>query len=261
MAWLTANGAGPGCAHAAHIAPRGHCSGYRSTEAPGEALVPRVLRQHIKSSFCTKTPSARQDNFKAPGGNQQHGRPKQTDRGRGSPRGPPGQRQAGQAEQKRAQLGLNSQLPSYPALVPGVRRLQKKKRWFQLGAGSGNKRIRQATGRAGAALLGHPALGCQSRFAVSEPRDVRLAAAEDARGHAVALGPRRRGQLLSPPCPGLARALLIAPHPSQSYRGTRGFAGSCLCRCQPREAELALEAQHRPPASRLSPDTEPGLAR
>lgn len=48
-----------------------------------------------------------------------------------------------------------------------------KKRWFQLGAGSGNRKIRQAMRKAGSALLGHPVL------LVSGPRGVRLAAAVD----------------------------------------------------------------------------------
>lgn len=124
MASLTVNGAGPGCAHTTHsrgLTPDWHCppvlqhkSGVFAT-APGKALVPWVLQKCIKSSFCTKTPRAHQDNFKTIWCNQQHESPTLQSKGTGGAETPPfphGQRQVGQAEEKRACFGLNSQLPS-----------------------------------------------------------------------------------------------------------------------------------------------------
>lgn len=75
--------------------------------------------------------------------------------------------QVGQAEEKKGMFGTNSQLPSSCTWGQEA----AKKRWFQLEAGSRNRKIKRAMGKAGSALAGLPVL------LVSEPWDATLAAA------------------------------------------------------------------------------------
>lgn len=86
-----------------------------------------------------------------------------------------------------------------------------RKRWFQLGAGSGNRKIKQAMVTLGCPPLCVPcfagvrALRCQVGCYYEWGETWRLV---------VALGPCWRGQMPSPLCTGLAQTLLTAPCPS-----------------------------------------------
>lgn len=91
-----------------------HAAARKPCHAPGKASVPWVLLKHRKTSFCTKIPSASQDDFRAPWYHwaQTPDSWKRSTSGAETPAGPHGQGQVGQAEHIRACFGLKSQLPS-----------------------------------------------------------------------------------------------------------------------------------------------------